>query len=67
MLNTLNPRMVESKAKPIGVAINWGEIIDVEVNGNGAKLVLAQHCGEESEDWESQSFDIYKNKKSGPF
>ena len=50
MLNTLNPRMVESKAKPIGVAINWGEIIDVEVNGNGAKLVLAQHCGEESED-----------------
>lgn len=37
----LNPRMVDSKAKPIGIAVDWGEIIDVEVNGNCARLVLA--------------------------
>jgi len=33
--------MVDSKAKPIGIAVDWGEIIDVEVNGNCARLVLA--------------------------
>ena len=41
MVSTLNPRMVDSKAKPIGIAVDWGEIIDVEVNGNCARLVLA--------------------------
>jgi len=38
---TLNPRMVDTKAKPIGIAVDWGEIINVEVNGDGAGLVLA--------------------------
>lgn len=43
ILNTvnLNSRMVDTKAKPIGIAINWSEIIDVEVNGDGARFVLA--------------------------
>lgn len=33
--------MVDTKAKPIGIAIDWGEIIDVEVNRDGPGFVLA--------------------------
>lgn len=41
--HTLNTRMVDSESKPICIAINGSEIIDVEVNGKSPMLLFAWH------------------------
>lgn len=40
---TLHAGMVDPEAKPIGVAIDWCEIVDIEINRNFAGLLLLGH------------------------
>lgn len=41
--STLNSRMVDSEAKPIGIAIHGSEIVNIQVNRNGATFLLPWH------------------------
>lgn len=39
--------MVDAKAEPVSVAVDWGEIVDVEIDGDGSGLALGREASDE--------------------
>lgn len=39
--------MVDAEAEPVSVAVDWGEIVDVEIDGDGSGLALRREASDE--------------------